>query len=330
MRCGTESVGRTPLHDGAKNEKTTFCCICDKRLSRPVHLVTLPAHHAFVGCAPAGISKLSPFSIFWRFEFKDDLSCAGMNRPNTSPQDPEPPDLRPGEGLVFATTRWSLILRTREPGDDGHAALEALCLAYWLPLRSYLLRAGHHHADAEDFTQEFFAGLLRRGSLAKLVPERGRFRNFLLVSLRHFLADERDKARAARRGGGVVPLSLHAEAADGQPQFDVPDTLTPEQIFERQWAETLLARARERLREECVASGRMAIYEALGPEGNDADETYVQMGPRLGLTEEGVKSAAFRLRRRYRELIRAEVADTVSSESDLEDELRHLLTVLSS
>ena len=253
-----------------------------------------------------------------------------MNRPNTSPQDPEPPELRPGEGLIFATTRWSLILRTQEQGDDGHAALETLCRAYWKPLRAYLLRAGHRPADADDFTQEFFAGLLRRGSLAKLVPERGRFRNFLLVSLRHFLADERDKARAERRGGGVVPISLDAESAEGQAQLDVPDALTPEQVFERQWAETVLARARERLREECAANGRTAVYEALGPEGNDADETYAQIGPRLGLSEEGVKSAAFRLRRRYRELIRAEVADTVHSEEELEDELRHLLTVISS
>jgi RNA polymerase sigma factor (sigma-70 family) len=235
---------------------------------------------------------------------------------------------QPREGFVFATTRWSLILRAKEDGDAGAAALEALCRAYWRPLRGYLLRAGYSPADAEDHTQEFFARLLRRGSFAKVLPERGRFRNFLLVSLRHFLADEHDKSATARRGGGVPLLSLDQATDEDLPQLDLADSLTPEQIFERQWAETVLARARRTLRTECVANDKRAVYEALGPDGNDADETYQQIGERLGLSEEGVKSAAFRLRRRYRELIRAEVAETVDSETELEEELRHLLRVL--
>jgi RNA polymerase sigma-70 factor (ECF subfamily) len=246
----------------------------------------------------------------------------------TSELDPTAPGHQPREGFVFATTHWSLILRAKEGGEAGAAALEALCRAYWRPLRSYLLRYGYSLADAEDHTQEFFARLLRRGSFSKVEPERGRFRNFLLVSLRHFLADEHDKAITARRGGGVPLVSLDLPSDEDYPQFEPVDHLTPEQIFERRWAETVLARARAKLREECQANHKLAVYEALGPEGNDLDETYQQIGGRLGLSEEGVKSAAFRLRRRYRELIRAEVAETVDNEAELEEELRHLLRVL--
>jgi RNA polymerase sigma factor (sigma-70 family) len=235
---------------------------------------------------------------------------------------------QPAPGSIFATTRWSVILRAGEGGDAGASALEFLCKAYWHPLRAYLLRKGHSPADAEDLTQEFFARLLRRDSFSKVNPERGRFRNFLLVSLRHFLADEYDKSRAARRGGGAPAVSLDAPGGENSPQPDLADRQTPEQIFERDWAETVLKRAREKLREECIASNRLDAYEALGPEGNDTDENYQQIGARLGLSEQGVKSAAFRLRRRYRELIRAEVAETVENEAESEDELRHLIRVL--
>lgn len=230
-------------------------------------------------------------------------------------------------GSIFATTRWSVIARARDAGESGAEALNFLCKAYWRPLRSYLLRAGYAQADAEDLTQEFFARLLRRQSLHELSPERGRFRNFLLVSLRNFLADEYDKSKAARRGGGHTIISLDAETENAAP-LEIPDHFTPEQSFERHWALTVLARARERLRVECLANGRTALYEALGPEGNDSDETYSQLGARLGMSEEGVKSAAFRLRRRYRELIRAEVAETVENEAELEQELNHLIRVL--
>ena len=253
---------------------------------------------------------------------------AEMNTGQSPELEAGAPTTLPPDGKIFATTRWSLILRAQEGGDSGAAALESLCRAYWRPLRGYLLRSGYSPADADDHTQEFFARLLRRDSFSKVVPERGRFRNFLLVSMRHFLADERDKAGAARRGGGVPVLSLDLAGEEDFPEFAISDQLTPEQIFERHWAETVLAHAREKLRRECVANQKQEVYTALGPEGNDSEETYEQIGARLGLSEEGVKSAAFRLRRRYRELIRAEVAETVESEAELEEELRHLLRVL--
>ncbi len=244
------------------------------------------------------------------------------------PLEPQPAASAPG--LVFATTRWSLVLAAgTTDGADLGAALETLCQAYWRPLYSYIRRTGRAPEDAEDLTQEFFARLLQRGDLARVQRDKGRFRNFLLVSVRHFLADEADKSRAQKRGGGVRPLSLDAPK-DAEDAVEEPAAAgTPEQCFDRRWAETLLARARTRLREECAAAGRLAIYEALGPEGAaEADEDYAAVGARMGLSVAGVKSAAFRLRGRYRELIRAEVAETVSSEAELNEELQHLLRVL--
>ena len=235
---------------------------------------------------------------------------------------------------IFATTRWTVVLRARDASDDaGRAALEQLCRAYWRPLRAFALRAGHNPEDAEDFTQDFFLRLLSRDALSNVSPDKGRFRNFLLVSFRNFLADQRDKAQTAKRGGGIRPLSLSQSATDGD-TYAAPepaDAATPEQAFEQQWAHTLLHRARARLRVECVANDRLALYEALGPEDTNAsadEESYEQLGLRLGLSVPALKSAAFRMRKRYRELIREEVAETVTSTDDVEEELRHMLRVL--
>lgn len=244
------------------------------------------------------------------------------------PPDGQPP--HPAFGVVFATTRWSLVLAAggKDEPDSG-AALEALCQAYWRPIYSYIRRAGRTPQDAEDLTQEFFSRLLLRDDLARVERGKGRFRNFLLVSVRHFLTDEADKSRALKRGGGVKPLSIDAPAEADDAVEEPAAAGSPEQMFDRRWAETLLCRARSRLREECAAAGRLPVYEALGPEGAaEAGEDYAAVGARIGLSVAGVKSAAFRLRRRYRELIRAEVAETVSSPQELDEELKHLLRVL--
>lgn len=244
----------------------------------------------------------------------------------------EPNNSEPAAQAIFATTRWTVVLRARDASDDlGRAALEQLCRAYWRPLRAFALRAGHKPEDAEDFVQEFFLRLLSRDGLSGVSPEKGRFRNFLLVAFRNFLADQRDRSQAAKRGGGIRPLSLSVAASDGDldAATEPADTATPEQAFEQQWAHTLLHRARARLRAECVATDRLTIYEALGPDdASAAEEPYEQLGPRLGLSVPALKSAAFRLRKRYRELIRAEVAETVTSTDDLEEELRYMLRVL--
>lgn len=247
-----------------------------------------------------------------------------------NPAEPNQPQLV--GAAIFATTHWTVVLRARDASDDvGRAALEQLCRAYWRPLRAFALRAGHSPEDAEDFTQDFFVRLLSRDGLSNVSPDKGRFRNFLLVAFRNFLADQRDKAQTAKRGGGVRPLSLSLAASDGDVDAtpEPADAATPEQAFEQQWAHTLLHRARTRLRAECVATDRVALYEALGPDDANADEEpYEQLGPRLGLSVPALKSAAFRLRKRYRELIRAEVAETVTSTDDVEEELRHMLRVL--
>lgn len=261
----------------------------------------------------------------------------------------------PGAG-VFATTRWTMVMRARDGTDAaGRAALEQLCRAYWRPLRAFAIRAGHPLEDAEDHTQEFFLRLLARNGLAQVSPDKGRFRNFLLVSFRNFLADQRDRSCAAKRGGGQKLWAIDAAggsgdagAGDGE-MVELSHALTPEQAFERQWALTVLQRARLRLREECAATGRLPLYEALGPEGSATgesapraaetsqaatapdeaeDESQEQIGARLGLSVSAVKSAAFRLRQRYRELIRAEVAETVNSPDEIDSELRHMLRVL--
>lgn len=233
--------------------------------------------------------------------------------------------------MVFATTRWSVVLAagSREQAASS-AALEELCRIYWGAVRAFIRKSGRTLEDAEDLTQEFFTRLLARQDLARVDPGKGRFRNFLLVSVRHFLADDFDKARALKRGGGQRPVSLQAQAEEGGwPDCPDPAAGTPEEHFDQHWAQALLQRARARLREECVAAQRLAIYEALGPETNsDTEDDYSQIGARLGLTVGGVKSAAFRLRRRYRELIRLEVAETVSTAEELEEEIRHLLRVL--
>jgi DNA-directed RNA polymerase specialized sigma24 family protein len=255
----------------------------------------------------------------------------GTTADNHESMSPDNQSHGPVPGVVFATTRWSVVLAAGGKGGlDSLAALEALCRAYWRPIFSHIRRAGRTPQDAEDLTQEFFSRLLTRDDLARLERGRGRFRNFLLVSVRHFLADESDKSRAQKRGGGVRPLSIDA-MAEGDDAVDEPIAgETAEQLFDRRWAETLLGRARQRLREECDKAGRLPVYEALGPEGNgDVEEDYATVGARIGLSVAGVKSAAFRLRARYRELIRAEVAETVSSPEELDEELRHLLRVVS-
>lgn len=245
------------------------------------------------------------------------------------PSDGQP--LGPASCVVFATTRWSLVLAAgAKEGLDSVAALETLCRAYWRPIYSYVRRSGRMREDAEDLTQEFFSRLLMRNDLARLEQGRGRFRNFLLVSVRHFLADEAAKSRAQKRGSGVRPLSFEApKEADDAVEEPVAGE-SSEEMFDRRWAETLLSRARARLRGECVDAGRLDIYEALGPEGSGkVEEDYAAVGSRIGLSVAGVKSAAFRLRARYRELIRAEVAETVSSPEELDQELRDLLRVIS-
>ena len=231
---------------------------------------------------------------------------------------------------LFATTHWSVVLAAaNQKSPEAAIALERLCRTYWYPLYAYVRRQGYGPADAQDLTQEFFARLLVRNSLAGVAPHRGKFRSFLLVTLRHFLSDQRDWASAAKRGGGRQVLSLDAEEAEGRYCLEPVDGLDAEKIYERRWAMTLLGQAWTRLREESAAHGKLQQFECLAEfVAGEAEMTCVAAAPELGLSESAMRSAVHRLRERYRALIREEIAFTVSAPGEVDEELGYLITVM--
>jgi DNA-directed RNA polymerase specialized sigma24 family protein len=210
-------------------------------------------------------------------------------------------------------------------------ALESLCGTYWYPLYAYVRRRGFDSEDARDLTQDFFATLLAKNLFAEADRERGKFRSFLLGSLNHFLANEWDKRRALKRGGGATFLSLDAQDAEDRYLLEPMDELTPERLFDRRWAETLLEIVFARLRGEYEAAGHAARFDECKPwlMGDKADCSYEAAAARLGIGEEGVRSAVHRLRRRFRELMRAEIAHTVCDAGEIDDEIRALFQALS-
>jgi len=231
----------------------------------------------------------------------------------------------------FATTHWSLVLAAGEPSSPwAREALEALCRAYWQPLYSFIRRLGHSPADAEDLTQAFFADLLSRQSLRNLSPEKGRFRSFLLASLKYFLADEWDKVRSQKRGGQVTIVSLDAQQAEQRYAMEPTDGNDPEKIFERRWALTLLERTLGQLEHEMAANGKGAIWSDLkGYLLDDGDApSYAELAARRDLSLSAIKMSVGRLRRRFGELLRTEIAHTVSSQREVDEELRHLLAAV--
>jgi RNA polymerase sigma factor (sigma-70 family) len=237
----------------------------------------------------------------------------------------------PVEGGRFATTRWSVVVAAgREAADGGagdpRAALETLCRTYWYPLYAYARRKGHVAEEAADLVQGFFASLLERRVVARADRERGRFRTFLLASLDHFMANQWREASAQKRGGGAVIVSLDFDDGERRYGFEPSHRLTPERVYERRWALTLIDTAMARLRAEYEARGRGELFDALsGLISGERDEAYAEAGRRLGMTEGAVKVAVHRLRKRCRELLREEVAQTVAGQGDVDDELKHLL-----
>jgi len=237
--------------------------------------------------------------------------------------------VRPPEGCsVFATTHWSVVLSARDQDSQRSvAALEALCRAYWPPLYAYVRRRGYSPADAEDLTQAFFAWLLERDWLERADQQRGRFRSFLLTSINNFLANEWDKARTQKRGGGQV-ISLPGDEMEmlcaGTGHF------TPEQSFEWRWALTLLDQVMNRLSAEFARDGKAELFEALKPclLGERTAQPYAALASQLAMSEGSVKVAVHRLRQRYRQLLRDEIANTVTQPQEIEEELRHLFAVL--
>ena len=238
--------------------------------------------------------------------------------------------LASGDANQFRTTHWSVVLlsaQTQVPGS--RTALADLCQLYWYPLYAFVRRRGYSASDAQDLTQEFFTRLLEKGWLEGVDQERGRFRSFLLAATKHFLSNERDRAAAQKRGGGKKLLPLDSGEAESRYALEPVDPITAERIFDRRWALTLLDQVLSRLRREFTASGKEELFNELKQTLTGDASSYAQIGERLGMTEGAVKVAAHRLRGRYRDLIRQEVAQTVQSPENVEDELRDLMAALS-
>ncbi len=231
----------------------------------------------------------------------------------------------------FATTHWSVVLAAGQSSDArASEALEQLCRAYWYPLYCYARRHVGCAADAEDLTQSFFAHLLERNTLAKVSQDKGRFRSFLLAALNYFLADEWDKVKAQKRGGGCVLVSWNEPGAEERYQREGGHELTAEQLYERRWAMAVLNRASVRIQEEFAAAGKAALGEELrGLHENPAEaEPYVEVAARLAMPVNTLKSHVHRYRQRYRELLCEEIAQTVASPLDVADELRRLIAAV--
>lgn len=231
-----------------------------------------------------------------------------------------------GGARDFASTHWSVVLLAgQERSPQSAAALEALCQAYWYPLYSFTRRQGYGPQEAADLTQEFFSHLLATNALASVSRAKGKFRSFLLASLKNLLANEWHRARRQKRGGGAPLFSLDEETAEGRYQLEPADALTPDKVFERRWAETILIRALERLRQECDGAEKTRRFDhvkqfLLG----ERTATFAEAATRLNLSLAAVKGLVHRLRRRFRELIRDEIAQTVSRPEEIDQEIRDL------
>lgn len=231
----------------------------------------------------------------------------------------------------FTTTRWSVILTAL--GDDfeqAERALAELCRVYWYPLYAYARRQGANEHDAQDLTQSFFESIIRRNDLNKGSPDKGRFRAWPLNCMKHFLLNEWKKAKRIRRGGEYHFVSLNADEAEDRYRKEPADNMSADRIYERRWALTVIENALDRLESEYAANGRESLYALIkgALTGGEEKTKYATTGEQAGLSEGGVKTAVHRMRKRYRELIRATVLETVSSASEADEELRHLMSVL--
>jgi RNA polymerase sigma-70 factor (ECF subfamily) len=237
----------------------------------------------------------------------------------------------PSTEKVFRTTHWSVVLAAGDVGSpEAGEALEKLCRSYWYPLYAYVRRKGYDAHDAQDLTQEFFARLLARNYLSVADRSRGKFRSFLLGSLEHFLAREWTKAHAQKRGGGQAVLSLDETDAENRYLLEPAHELTAEKIFDRRWATTLLDQAMSRLREECVASHKGDFFGRVESllSGEKGEASYADIASALKMSEGAIKVAVHRLRQRYGELVRAEIAQTVTNPDEADEELQYLFAVL--
>jgi RNA polymerase sigma factor (sigma-70 family) len=237
------------------------------------------------------------------------------------------PQPSPQPNACFLTTHWSVVLAAgRSDTTRAQLALEQLCQTYWYPLYAHVRRRGHSPHDAQDLTQAFFACLLERQSLMNVDPGRGRFRSFMLGAINHFLASEWAKSQAQKRGGGRQILSLDAAAAEERLDLEPADPLTPDQAFDKEWATALLDKVLTQLEDEFRGENKMRMFDVLKQTltGSRAAQPYAELAAQLHMNEGAVKTAVHRLRRRYRELLQAEIANTVTSPDEVKEEMSYL------
>ena len=231
----------------------------------------------------------------------------------------------------FATTHWSVVLAAGDNASPQHEqALSRLCQTYWFPLYAYLRRRGYDKHQAEDWTQAFFIQMIDKRRLSGVSPKPGKFRSFLLTALKNFVSDEHDRARAVKRGGAQTTLSMNFETAETQYTLEPTDELSPERLFERAWALAVLEQTMNRLEAELTNTNKKELLDSLRVFvcGEPTTVTYRDVATRLHMTENAVKVTVHRLRRRYRELLRNEIAQTVLMEDQVDEEIRYLFTAV--
>ncbi len=236
-----------------------------------------------------------------------------------------------GDGW-FKTTHWSVVLNAaRTDNARANPALAKLCQTYWYPLYTYIRRSGHPTEEAKDLTQEFFARLLEKNYLQGIEVDKGKFRSFLLTALKRFLANEWDRANRLKRGGGHQIISLDAEDTENRYRLEPVDPMTPEKLFERRWANTLLGQVMAALEGEFAAAGKGQFFKELKPflSGDDEHASYAEISRRVEVSEGALRVNVHRLRQRYRELLRLEIANTVERPEEIDDEIRYLFSALS-
>jgi len=233
-------------------------------------------------------------------------------------------------GVAFTTTHWSVVLEAQSESPAAHEALEKLCRIYWRPIYSFVQRQGVPPEEGEDLTQAFLADLLEHKSLTAVRREKGRFRSYLLGALKYFLADERRRAMAIKRGKGQRLIPLEELSADERTEMEPADPVTAEQIYERRWASTVLERVIGLLKNEYGAAGNAMLFDSLKQLLPDepGSPSQGEIATRLGMTDNAVRQAFYRFRQRYQSLLREEIAHTVATPGDIEDELRHLIAVV--
>src|SRR6266571_2905780 len=307
LKSSIAKFGRAPAR--RDNYSPTVCanllaCIRDSDAHVPLGWMLV-----FVGC----------FCLYRSVPVDDDeasRSAIGLSRQSGA--------------VPFATTHWSVVLEAQGDSPAAQEALEKLCRTYWRPIYGFLRRQGFGQQEAEDLTQGFFALLLERRDLSAVRREKGRLRSYLLGALKHFLADERRRAMAIKRGKGQRLIPLEELSADERTEMEPADPVTAEQIYERRWASTVLEHVLSRSKDEYRAAGNAALFDSLKqllPDEPGAP-SQAEIAAHLGMTENALRQAFYRFRQRYQSLLREEIAHTVATPGDIEDELRHLIAVL--